>query len=56
MAASVLLAASLAGAAWGFAGIVRKYRKLSGFPWARALVFAAAAAAALIALHALFEG
>lgn len=53
MTASILFAAGLATAVGSFAGIVRGYRKPAGFPWLRALVFAAAAAAALAALRAL---
>jgi len=40
-------------AIWSFAGIVRGYRRLGGVPWLASLVFAAAAIAAVLALHAL---
>ncbi len=53
LAAAVLLPISLAFAAWSFRGIVRRYRTLLGFPWLLSAVFAAAAVAAVFALHAL---
>jgi len=51
--AIALLLLSTALAAWSFAGIVRRYRKISGFPWIHSLVFAAAATAGVFALRAL---
>jgi len=51
--AVALLVLSAALAAWSFAGIVRRYRRISGFPWFHSLVFAAAATAAVFALGAL---
>lgn len=53
MPAILLLIASLALTAWCFLGIVRRYRRISGFPWLLSLGFAAAALAALAALRAL---
>jgi hypothetical protein len=53
MAATLTLLLSLALSAVCFSGIVRSYRRLSGFPWLHALGFAAAAIAALFALRAL---
>lgn len=47
------LLAALCLAAWSFRGIVRRYRRIAGFPWLLALGFAAAATAALFALRAL---
>jgi hypothetical protein len=51
--AAALLLVSAALAAWSYDGIVRRYRRLSGFPWFHSLVFAAAATAAVFALRAL---
>jgi len=51
--AAALLLLSAALAAWSFAGIVRSYRRISGFPWFHSLVFAAASTAAVFALRAL---
>jgi hypothetical protein len=53
LAAAVLLTVSFILAAWCFRGIVRRYRTLLGFPWLPAVGFAAAAVAAVFALHAL---
>jgi hypothetical protein len=50
--AIISLAISLALAAWSFMGIVKGYRRWAGLPWAASLVFAAAAIAAVLALHA----
>lgn len=47
------LLGALGLAAWSFRGIVRRYRRIAGFPWLLALAFAAAATAALAALRAL---
>jgi hypothetical protein len=55
LAAAILLPVSLAVSAWCFRGIVRRYRTLRGFPWLLSLGFAAAAAVAVLALHALLE-
>jgi hypothetical protein len=49
----VFLAISGGAAAWSFAGIVRGYRRRAGVPWAASIAFAAAAAAAVLVLHAL---
>jgi len=51
--ATLSLILSVAFAAWCFSGIVRRYRKISGFPWLFSFGFAAAATAAVFALHAL---
>ncbi|HOW85516.1 MAG TPA: hypothetical protein P5119_07240 [Candidatus Aminicenantes bacterium] len=53
-AASLALSTGLAG--WSFRGIVRGYRRPSGLPWPASIVFAASAAAAVLALHALLAG
>jgi len=55
MTVAVLLPLALAASAWTFRGIVRRYRTLRGFPWLLSVAFAAAAIAALLALHVLFE-
>jgi hypothetical protein len=55
LAAALLLVLSLAAAMWSFCGIVRRYRTLHGFPWLLSAVFAAAATAAVLALHALLN-
>lgn len=47
------LLGALGLAAWSFRGIVRRYRRIAGFPWLFALGFAAAAVTALFALRAL---
>jgi hypothetical protein len=47
---------SISVAAVSFLEIVRRYRKISGFPWLSSLGFAAAAMTAIVALHALFSG
>lgn len=49
----VSLIISLALAVWSFIGIVKGYRRRSGIPWVASLIFAAAAIAAVFALHAL---
>ena len=46
---------SISVAAISFAGIVRRYRKISGFPWLSSLGFAAASMIAIVALHALLS-
>ena len=53
--ASLSVVLSVAVAAWCFEGIVRRYQKLSGFPWLCSLGFAAAATAAVLALHRLLS-
>jgi hypothetical protein len=53
--ATVLLALSVALAAWSFAGIVKGYRRRAGIPWLASIVFAAAATAAVFALHTLLS-
>jgi hypothetical protein len=55
LAYALLLPVTLAVSAWCFRGIVRRYRTLRGFPWLLSVTFAAAATAAVLALHALFE-
>ena len=47
---------SISVAAVSFLEIVRRYRKISGFPWLSSLGFAAAAMTAIVALHALLSG
>jgi hypothetical protein len=47
---------SISVAAISFLEIVRRYRKISGFPWLSSLGFAAAAMTAIVALHALLPG
>ena len=47
---------SISVAARSFLEIVRRYRRISGFPWLASLVFAAAAMTAIVALHALLPG
>ena len=47
---------SISVAAWCFLEIVRRYRRISGFPWLSSLGFAAAAMTAIVALHALLCG
>ncbi len=42
-------------AAWCFRGIVRRYKTLLGFPWLLSVAFAAAAVAAVFALHVLLS-
>ena len=49
------LAVSTAAAVLSFLGIFRRYRLVYGFPWFCSLVFAAAATAAVFALHALLS-
>jgi hypothetical protein len=46
---------SISVAAVSFAGVVRRYRKISGFPWLSSLGFAAASIIAIVALHALLS-
>jgi hypothetical protein len=46
---------SMSIAAMTFVQIVRRYRKISGFPWLPSLGFAMAAMTAIIALHALLS-
>jgi hypothetical protein len=53
LATEISLAVSLALSGWSFLGIVRGYRHRSRVPWLASLVFAAAATAAVFALHAL---
>jgi len=53
--AALLLLFSLASAIWSLRGIVRRYRTLYGFPWLLSVVFAAAAALAILALHVLLN-
>jgi hypothetical protein len=55
LAAALLMPVCLAVTAWCFRGIVRRYRTLLGFPWLLSVAFAAAATAAVLALHILFE-
>jgi hypothetical protein len=43
-------------AALCFLEIVRRYRRISGFPWLSSLGFAAAAVTAIFALHSLLSG
>ena len=50
---TVSLITSIALAVWSFVGIVKGYRRRSGLPWLASIVFAAAATAAVFALHAL---
>ncbi len=50
---TVSLITSMALAVWSFIGIVKGYRRRSGLPWVASIVFAAAAIAAIFALHAL---
>ncbi len=47
------LTVSTAAAVLSFLRIVRRYRLVYGLPWLSSLVFAAAAAAAILSLHAL---
>jgi hypothetical protein len=47
---------SISAAAVCFREIVRRYRKISGFPWLSSLGFAAAAMTAIVALHAFLPG
>jgi hypothetical protein len=55
LAAAIVLPVTLALAAWGFAGIVRRYRTLHGFPWLASSGFALAASGAVFALHILLK-
>ena len=55
LAASAFLALSVAVSVWCFRGIVHRYQTLLGFPWLLSVGFAAAAAAAVFALHALIN-
>ncbi|OGD17325.1 MAG: hypothetical protein A2V76_06945 [Candidatus Aminicenantes bacterium RBG_16_63_14] len=55
ISATLSLILSVVLAAWCFCGIVRRYRRISGFPWLFSLGFAAAATAAVFALHALLS-
>ncbi|MEN6559813.1 MAG: hypothetical protein ABFD52_03435 [Acidobacteriota bacterium] len=54
--AAAVLALSGALAGRSFSGIVKAYRLRAGVPWLASLIFAAAAAAAVLALHALLPG
>jgi hypothetical protein len=47
---------SISVAARSFLEIVRRYRRISGFPWLSSLGFAAAALTAIVALHTLLSG
>lgn len=47
---------SISVAAMSFLEIVRRYRRISGFPWLFSLGFAVAAMTAIAALHALLSG
>jgi hypothetical protein len=47
---------SISVAARSFLEIVRRYRRISGFPWLSSLGFAAAAMIAIVALHAILSG
>jgi hypothetical protein len=47
---------SISVAAMSFLEIVRRYRRISGFPWLSSLGFAVAAMTAIVALHALLSG
>ena len=47
---------SISAAAVCFLEIVRRYRRISGFPWLSSLGFAAAAMTAIVALHAFLSG
>ncbi|HSA96035.1 MAG TPA: hypothetical protein VLJ16_08290 [Acidobacteriota bacterium] len=55
LAAAIVLAGCLPLSGWCLRGIIRRYRTLLGFPWLLSLAFAAAAIAAVLALHALLE-
>lgn len=50
---TISLIVSLAVSARSFSLIVRGYRRRTGIPWVASIVFAAAAIAAIFALHAL---
>jgi hypothetical protein len=52
---TVSLVLSAALAAWSFYAIVRGYRRPGGLPWLASIIFAAAAIAAVFALHALLS-
>jgi hypothetical protein len=52
---TISLTISLATAAWSFSAIVKGYRRPGGLPWVPSIVFAAAATAAVFALHALLS-
>ena len=52
---TVFLVLSSALAAWSFSAIVRGYGRPGGLPWLASIVFAAAATAAVFALHALLS-
>jgi hypothetical protein len=54
-AAWVLLFASLVSAAGCFAGIVRRYRTLLGFPWLLSLALAASSLLGIFALYTLLH-
>jgi len=53
--ATFCLILCLAFAVWCFSGIVRHYRKISGFPWLYSFGFAAAATAAVFVLRVLIS-
>ena len=55
LAASLLLAASVAAAGWCFRGIVRRYRTLRGFPWLLSLAMAAASVMGIFAIYDLLH-
>ena len=54
--APLTLLLSISIAALCFLEIVRRYRRISGFPWLSSLGFAAAAMTAIVALRALLSG
>lgn len=54
--AAAILALSGALAVRSFSGIVKAYRLRTGVPGLASLIFAVAAAAAVLALHALLPG
>lgn len=55
ISATLCLILCLAFAVWCFSGIVRRYRKTSGFPWLCSFGFAAAATAAIFVLRVLIS-
>jgi hypothetical protein len=55
ISATLCLILCLAFAAWCFSGIIRRYRKISGFPWLYSFGFAAAATAAVFVLRVLIS-
>jgi hypothetical protein len=53
--APLTLVFSTSVSAWCFLEIVRRYHTLRGFPWLVSSIFAAAATAAVLSLHALLS-